>query len=128
MVAARTRKFFRSIRRLATPGDSAIGKRESASDGVATGRVELETDLQRGMQNLHARPARTRQNDRRSGAGNFSRLAQASERCLVRVANFTATKPNGSGRDGSRCGGVGRITGKRARSQFSARAAGEGKR
>jgi hypothetical protein len=78
--------------------------------------------------NLQARPARTRQNDRRSGAGNFSRLAQASERCLVRVANFTATKPNGSGRDGSRCGGVGRITGKRARSQFSARAAGEGKR
>ena len=29
--------------------DSAIGKRESASDGVATGRPELETDLQRSM-------------------------------------------------------------------------------
>ena len=31
------------------PGDSAIGKRESAPDVVATGRPELETNLQRGM-------------------------------------------------------------------------------
>ena len=40
-----------------------LERSESTSDGVAAGRSELETDLQRGMQNLQARPARTRQND-----------------------------------------------------------------
>ena len=49
IVGARTRKFFRSIRRLAKGSDPTVGKCESASDGVATGRPELETDLQRSL-------------------------------------------------------------------------------
>jgi len=64
VVVARTGKFFRGVRRLAKPGNSAIRRRQSASDGVAAGWSELETSLRRSVQNLQARTARTRQNDR----------------------------------------------------------------
>src|SRR5262249_1406627 len=42
----RTRKFFRSICRLAKGSDTTVGKRQSASDRVAVGLADLETSLQ----------------------------------------------------------------------------------
>ena len=93
IVAARTRKFFRSI--------SPVGKAEAIPQlenvkarlmAWPAGRSELETDLRRSMQNLQARPARTcQQRLMIRTPENFHAWRKRVKDVVVSAANFAAT-------------------------------------